>query len=124
MFIDILRVADAANTLPTAMADLARMLRRMDNLRGRIGAALIYPAILIVAAVGLIALIALYLAPTLAPTFEAVNKPLPGTLGALLWLGETLTAGGGRFSGSKLPRPSISRRGRKPASRCAGARRF
>lgn len=92
VFAQLLSVAEAGNTLSTAMRDLAKMLRRSDRVRGKVSAALVYPAILLLASVLLVAMIGLYLAPALEPMFSALDRPMPAMLAGLMWIGETVQA--------------------------------
>ncbi len=87
VFVQILRVAGLANTLPSSMLELATYLRRTDQTRTKVLSALIYPAILIFAACALFVVIVLYLAPTLAPMFASLGRPMPAGLGLFLDLG-------------------------------------
>lgn len=83
LFPQIVSIADAANTLPRAMSELAQTLRRRAQLRKKVTGALIYPLILIVAAVAVIALMAFYLVPALAPVFTATERDMPIALAVL-----------------------------------------
>lgn len=102
VFGQVLKTAEAGNALPSAMADLARMLRRSESVRGRISAALLYPALLIVAALAVVLLISLYLAPALAPMFEALGRDTPVVLGLLQRLGQTLLTHGALIAPSAV----------------------
>lgn len=90
MFQILLRVSDAANTLPETMRELARYLRNQERVAAKLKGALVYPAVLILAAIGLILVIVFYLAPSLEPMFSAVDKPMPGSLAFFITLRDLL----------------------------------
>lgn len=90
MFIAFLQVSDVANEMPRLLNDLARYLRRMDTARQKVVSALIYPAILVLAAIALLFVVIFYLAPNLEPIFASVGKEPPGTIAALLALNEVI----------------------------------
>ena len=94
VFGQILRVAGLSNTLPSSMSELATYLRRTDQTRSKVLSALIYPAILILAACALMVVIVLYLAPTLAPMFTSLDRPMPAGLGFFLDIGTFMSSYG------------------------------
>ncbi|MBL4543489.1 MAG: type II secretion system F family protein [Rhodobacteraceae bacterium] len=86
LFISFLRVDDTANRLSALLRVLAEYFRSVDETRRRVSAALIYPTILILAAIGLILIVTFYLAPNLEPVYQAVGAAPPKVLSSLLWL--------------------------------------
>lgn len=94
LFLAVLRLADASPHPAEALEALARFFRRQDALRRQIAGALVYPAILIAGAAGVLVLIALFLAPNLAPMFAAMDRPVPPSIAAFLALGGVLTTHG------------------------------
>lgn len=84
IFASFLRVSDATNTLPKLLAELSEFLRKQAEIQQKIVSALIYPSILLFAAVSLLFVVVLYLAPNLEPIFVSVGKPPPGILAAML----------------------------------------
>lgn len=94
LFLSVLRLADAAPAPADALQALAQFFRRQDGLRRQLVGSLIYPAILVVGAVGVLLLISLFLAPSLAPMFEALNQPVPRSISAFLALGGFLSTNG------------------------------
>jgi general secretion pathway protein F len=92
VFISLLRAGERSDAMPDQLIDLARLLRLKDQLRGQVATALLYPAILIAAAVGVILIVALTLAPALAPLFQGEGRQMPASLAFFYGLGQVLTA--------------------------------
>lgn len=90
LFLTLLKTAEQSDSLPEQLSELARLLRQQDQLRGQVATALVYPAILIAAAVGVVLIVSLTLAPALAPLFEGQGREMPRALSAFLWLGRML----------------------------------
>ena len=86
IFVSFLRISDTSNALPTLLNELSRFFQNQSTIRQKITSALIYPAILISAAIALFFVIVLYLAPNLEPIFASVGREAHGTLGFLLWV--------------------------------------
>lgn len=91
LFHVLLQVSDAANTLPETMAELSRYLRNQERIRAKLSGALVYPLILILAAVVLVLVIVFYLAPALEPMFTSVNKAPPASLAFFLSVNRALS---------------------------------
>ncbi|TNC71353.1 type II secretion system F family protein [Rubellimicrobium roseum] len=88
VFLALLRAGEASTALAEQLAELAQLLRRQDQLRSQVATALIYPAILVVAALGVLLIVSLTLAPALEPIFTAQDLPPPPAVAAFLALGE------------------------------------
>jgi len=84
IFVSFLKVSDTANTLPQLLKKLGRFFQKQNSVRQKVVSALIYPAILVVAAIALLLVVILYLAPNLEPIFASVDREPPGTLAFLL----------------------------------------
>lgn len=92
LFIAVLKFADLSSEPADAIQALASFFRRQDLAQRQLLAALIYPAILVVVAIGVFLLVALFLAPNLAPMFEAMNQPVPVALAVFTSIGAVLSA--------------------------------
>lgn len=90
LFRSLLGLSSEAAESAELLENYARFLRREARTRSKIVGAMVYPMILIAGAFGVLVLVALFLAPNLAPMFEALNKPIPKTIAAFLVLGEWL----------------------------------
>lgn len=88
VFLALLRAGEVSTALAEQLAELAQMLRRHDQLRAQVVTALIYPAIVIAAGLTVVLIVALTLAPALAPIFAAQDRPPPAAVAAFLAIGE------------------------------------
>ncbi|WP_171181828.1 type II secretion system F family protein [Ruegeria sp. HKCCD8929] len=91
IFCSLLKVSFEANKLPDALGGLAKYLRNQAKSRAQILGALVYPAILIVAAVVVILVFSFVVAPSLEPIFRSANVATPSALRAFLALRSGLT---------------------------------
>ncbi|MEO1020576.1 MAG: type II secretion system F family protein [Pseudomonadota bacterium] len=102
-----------SNDLPATLHRAAEYFDTMDRNRRTTMTELIYPAILVAAAIGLVAFLSSFVAPNLVPLFEAANREPPLSLALLsslnpgLVLGVPIAAislvGFAVFSGLRLP---------------------
>src|SRR6266550_1027049 len=94
LYIGLIRAGEAGGTLPATLDRLATLLERERSLSANLRSALIYPALLIVAAIGSIFLLLDYVLPQFTPIFEQAGAQLPASTRALMWLGTALGAAG------------------------------
>lgn len=87
----IVHAGEAAGTLGQALDDLAQFLERSAEFRSRIGSALLYPALLLVASAVALAVIVGVLIPTIAPLFKDAGVEPPLVIQVLLAVQETVT---------------------------------
>jgi len=88
--INIIRVGETAGTLYTNLKYLADEMEKKRQLRQKVVGALVYPLVIIIAALGIGALMTVFLFPKLLPIFQSLNVPLPFTTRALLLLSYVL----------------------------------
>lgn len=98
LFSSILKLTDEIAEPAAPVASLASFLRQQDRARRQFLGALVYPAVLIVTALGVLALVALFLAPNLRPMFEALNKPPPVAIAFFDAIGRLVTQNVGLLS--------------------------
>jgi general secretion pathway protein F len=91
-YVHVVRAGEAAGTLGQTLEELAGFLERSAEFRGRVGSALLYPAMLMVAAVVAVAVIMTVLIPTIAPLFTDAGVEPPFIIGFLLGLQGALAA--------------------------------
>jgi len=91
-YVHVVRAGEAAGTLGQTLEELAGFLERSAEFRGRVGSALLYPAMLLVAAVVAVAVIMSVLIPTIAPLFTDAGVEPPFIIGFLLGLQGALAA--------------------------------
>jgi general secretion pathway protein F len=95
-YVQVVREGESIGRVGDALTELADMLERRQELRGRVQSALVYPALLIVMAIGSTAVVLGTLIPNIAPIFTDNGKPMPAGLQFILNLeahgGELLLA--------------------------------
>jgi general secretion pathway protein F len=92
LYVGLVRAGEAGGTLPATLARLAELLERERSLKASLRAALIYPAILVVTAVGSIVLLLDYVLPQFVPIFEQAGAELPLLTRMLMTIGQIVGA--------------------------------
>jgi len=87
LYVGLVRAGEAGGALPATLDRLATLLERERSLNANLRSAMIYPALLIVAATGSILLLLNYVLPQFAPIFEQAGAELPATTRALMTIG-------------------------------------
>jgi general secretion pathway protein F len=88
----VVQAGEAAGTLGQSLDELAGFLERESEFRARIGSALLYPALLLIAAAGALLVIMTVLIPTVAPLFRDAGAQPPFIIQLLLDVQETIAA--------------------------------
>src|SRR5438046_674803 len=81
------RAGEAGGSLPATLDRLASLLERERSLIANLRSALIYPALLIIAAIGSIVLLLEYVLPQFTPIFEQAGAQLPPSTRILMAFG-------------------------------------
>ena len=76
----LIQAGEASGSLGEVLDDLSLFLERSSEVRTQVGSALLYPAVLLVAAAGALGVILTVLLPTVVPLFKDAGAPLPSTL--------------------------------------------
>ncbi len=84
IFVSFLSACEETGSYSSHLKELAEMLEKLAKTQQRVVSALIYPAVLTMAALVLVLIMALYLAPNLEPMFTSMGKTLPPALSFLL----------------------------------------
>ncbi len=92
LYVGLVRAGEAGGTLPATLERLAALLERERSLSASLRAALIYPALLVVAAIGSIVLLLDYVLPQFVPIFEQSGAQLPTATRVLMALGSVVGA--------------------------------
>lgn len=79
----LVHASETSGALDTALEELATYLEATASMRSRLVSALIYPAILLVAAVIALGVVAGLLIPALAPLFEEARVPPPALISVI-----------------------------------------
>lgn len=90
LFYNMIRTGEESGTLANVLSQLTLQLEREHDLRSKIQGALIYPAVIIVAMVGIGILMLVLVVPSLAATFAELQIPLPTTTRMVIGLAEVL----------------------------------
>jgi general secretion pathway protein F len=94
LYVGLIRAGEAGGTLAATLDRLAALLERERSLRVNLQAALIYPIILVVAAIGSIVLLLEYVLPQFTPIFEQAGAELPAATRTLIALGTVVDVAG------------------------------
>ncbi len=117
--VDIIRAGEATGTLTDVIASLTASVERRDAVRRHLTSAMIYPSLLILMAIGTVAMIVGVLVPALAPMFEGSGQAPPfairaaGAFGAFVSVWWPILTGGTVLALGLLarlwPRPGFAR---------------
>jgi general secretion pathway protein F len=88
----MVRAGEAGGTLPATLERLAELMERERSLKANLRSAMIYPTILVIAAIGSIFLLLDYVLPQFTPIFEQAGAELPASTRALMLLGQLVGA--------------------------------
>ncbi|MBD3251372.1 hypothetical protein GF380_02870 [Candidatus Uhrbacteria bacterium] len=89
--VNIVRVGESSGTLANALQYLSLQLLKAHELRGKIRAALFYPVIIFIGAIGIASYLSLYILPRLIPLFKSLDVNLPITTRLMLTMSEFMT---------------------------------
>ena len=90
LFQSMIRVGEESGTLEEVLKVLNRQMEREYELRSKIKGALIYPAVIIFAMIGIGILMLVMVVPRLAETFRDLNVELPFTTRVVIAIGDFL----------------------------------
>src|SRR3990167_639192 len=79
LFVAMVRAGEEGGSLPDSLSVVSDQMERMYQLKKKVRGALIYPAIIVIAIIGIGILMMIYVVPTLAQTFEEMNAELPAS---------------------------------------------
>jgi general secretion pathway protein F len=94
LYVGLVRAGEAGGTLAVTLDRLAGLLERERSLSANMRAAMVYPVLLVVAAIGSIVFLLDYVLPQFAPIFEQGGAQLPAATRALMALGAAAGAVG------------------------------
>ncbi|PIV44985.1 MAG: hypothetical protein COS25_02285 [Candidatus Nealsonbacteria bacterium CG02_land_8_20_14_3_00_37_10] len=90
LFQNMIKVGEEAGNLEEVLKILSQQIERENELKSKIQGALMYPAVIILAMVGVGILMLVMVVPKLAETFEELNIELPFTTQVVIGLGTFL----------------------------------
>lgn len=86
LFISMIEIGEESGTLEENLKHLAQQLEKSHDLRRKVKAAMIYPAIILVSTVGLGTALSVFILPKLIPLFRALDVKLPLATKILLFI--------------------------------------
>jgi len=89
--INIIKTGETSGSLDENLNYLAEELEKKQRLRRKVMGALIYPALIIVATLGITGLLTVYIFPKILPIFASLDVTLPITTRFLIWLSDFLS---------------------------------
>ncbi len=92
LYIGLVRAGEAGGTLAATLDRLASLLERERSLTASLHAAMVYPALLVVAAIGSILFLLDYVLPQFTPIFQQAGAQLPAATQVLMTLGTVVGA--------------------------------
>jgi general secretion pathway protein F len=90
----LIKAGEISGGLDSILADLSRYTEQATARASKLGAQLLYPAVLLAAAITALTVIATVLVPALKPLFEDAGSAPPAIISALSWVTEAIAAYG------------------------------
>jgi type IV pilus assembly protein PilC len=90
IFQSMVKVGEEAGTLEEVLGTLTLQMERQNEMKSKIIGALIYPAVIIMAMLGIGFLMLIMVVPQLAKTFDELGAELPPTTKAIIFIGTFL----------------------------------
>lgn len=90
LFQNMIKVGEEAGNLDEVLKVLSQQMEREHELKSKIRGALMYPAVIIFAMIGIGVLMLIMVVPKLAETFQELEIELPLTTRMVIWLGSFL----------------------------------
>ncbi len=90
VFVNMIEAGESSGTLGMILLKLADLKEAQMRLQSKIVGAMMYPALMMFVAVALMVGIFAFVIPKLAKVFESMNKPMPASTQALLYLSDQL----------------------------------
>ena len=90
LFVSMIKVGEESGTLEDVLKNLTLQLERENDLRSKIMGAMMYPAVIICAMIGIGILMLIMVVPKLAETFLELGVDLPPTTKFVIFLGNFL----------------------------------
>lgn len=88
--INMIEAGESSGTLGDVLIRLADLKEAQMRLRGKITSGMMYPALMMLVAVGMVIAIFTFVIPKLTQVFESIDKELPFTTLMLIWISEQL----------------------------------
>lgn len=93
-FLSMIEAGELSGKLEGTLKLLARQMKRDHTLRSKVKGAMMYPAVVICALLGIGVLMLIYVVPTLTQTFAELEIPLPATTKFIIFFSNSLQSFG------------------------------
>jgi general secretion pathway protein F len=90
LFVNMVRAGEQAGALESVLERLADYTEAQVELRGKVGAALTYPAVMLLVAFGVIGFLLTYVVPKITKVFKDMGSELPTITKIVLWISGVL----------------------------------
>jgi len=92
LFVNMIRVGESSGNLEEILEILSIQLEKEHDLMSKIKGAMTYPAVIIVAMLGIAVLMLTYILPKLTSVFSDMDVQLPASTRFIIWMSDTLRA--------------------------------
>ncbi len=92
LFVNMVRAGEQAGALESVLERLADYTEAQVELRGKVGAALTYPAVMLLVALGVIGFLLTYVVPKITKVFKDMGSELPTITKVVLWFSHVLSS--------------------------------
>ncbi len=86
IFTSLIAAGESAGKLPEVLDRLGTLVRKQQHVRSSVLGALIYPALLICVAIGVLVMMVTFVLPRFTDMFAMLDVPLPPSTEALMWI--------------------------------------
>ncbi|MGB1013596.1 MAG: type II secretion system inner membrane protein GspF [Nannocystaceae bacterium] len=90
LYINMVRAGEASGSLETVLERIADFMDQQEELRGKVSAAMIYPAVMAVIGGGIVTMLMLTVVPEIMSMFDDMGSQLPWNTALLIWLSDFL----------------------------------
>jgi len=90
LLVSMIKAGEESGKLAEALLVTTRQMEESYDLKRKVRGALIYPAIIMLAMVGIGVLMLIYVVPTLSSTFAELGADLPATTRGIIWISDFL----------------------------------
>lgn len=90
----LVSAGESVGNIDTLLEEYAGFIERAQEFRGKVTGAMVYPAVILTASLGLVLFMLTHVAPTLIRIYASFKVQLPLPTRIILFLGNTLTNGG------------------------------
>lgn len=94
LYIGLVRAGEAGGSLPMTLDRIAVLLERERSLNASLRSAMVYPVLLVTAAIGSVVLLLDYVLPQFVPLFEQAGAKIPASTRLLMAIGTVLGTAG------------------------------